>query len=314
MIDTFHINDGGIQKQIFYANGTNSFYTWIKPQNCKFVNFFLLGGGGGGGGGQGGATGTSRRGGGSGGAASLTKGLYSSAFLPDILYIQVGSGGNSGIGGTTNSNGGAGTLSYVMITPDTTKSAENVLLQSGAVAPGGGNSGVNSGTAGTAGTVWTYTNNIFKDFGSVDSWGGQVGSLGQTTATPNNISVSGVTSGGAPGAGMSGGTAQAGGSVLAGGSVPTMIGGSAGGSGTSTTAGGNGSGGFMSFNPNTIGYATQPLIFLGGSGGGSSDGGTGGSGGSGSYGSGGGGGGAGFTNLGGNGGRGGDGIVIITFW
>ena len=93
-----------------------------------------------------------------------------------------------------------------------------------------------------------------------------------------------------------------------------MTGGPAGGSATSTTPGGNGSGGYMTFTPNTLGYSTAPLIFIGGAGGGSSDGGPGGSGASGAYGCGGGGGGAGITNQGGNGGKGGDGIVIITWW
>ena len=51
MIDTFHISDGSLNRQVFYATGPNAFQTWNKPQNCKFVYFVLIGGGGGGGGG-----------------------------------------------------------------------------------------------------------------------------------------------------------------------------------------------------------------------------------------------------------------------
>lgn len=314
MIDTFHISDGSVNRQIFYATGPNVFQTWNKPQNCKFVHFVLIGGGGGGGGGQGGATATARRGGGSGGSGGFTKGMFPSSIIPDTLYIQVGSGGTAGIGGTTNSNGGGAGISYVMVRPDTGETAQNIVLQSSLAAAGGGNSGLNGGNLGVAATTWVYSNNIFYKFGLVDTYPGQAGVLGQTTAVPNNITVSGVLTSGAAGAGMNGATAQVGGRIIGGGAIPSMSGGTAGGSSTSTTPGGNASGAFMTFNPNTIGYSSEPLIFLGGAGGGSSDGGPGGSGASGAYGCGGGGGGAGITNQGGNGGRGGDGLVIITWW
>jgi hypothetical protein len=314
MIDIFNIVDGSQNRQVFYANGINSFYSWIKPQNCQFVHFFLIGGGGGGGGGQGAGTATARRGGGSGGSSAGMNALVPASYLPEILHIQVGGGGSAGIGGTTNSNGGAGTLSYVLVASDTGKTASNVLYQSGTAAAGGGASGLNGGTAGTAGTLWSETTGIFSEFSLVPAFDGLPGVLGQTTPIPNSITISGITTPGAAGAGMNGGTAQAGGNVNAGGNIPTMTGGPAGGSATNTTPGGSGSGGYMSFNPNTNGYSTEPLVFLGGAGGGSSDGGPGGQGGHGAFGSGGGGGGAGITNQGGNGGRGGDGLVIITYW
>ena len=315
MISNFNIVDGSQQRQVYFANGVNSFHTWNKPPTCQFVHFLILGGGGGGGGGQGGGTATARRGGGSGGSSGGITALVPASYLPDVLYVQVGNGGSSGIGGTTNSNGGSAALSYVMVVPDTGKTASNVLYQSGSAAAGGGASGLNGGTAGTAGSVWTPTGNIFSEFSLVYVFPGQVGVLGQTTVTtPLPVTLSGITSAGGAGAGMNGGSALIGGAVIAGGNIPTMIGGPAGGSATSTTPGGNGSGGYMTFNPNSVGYSTEPLVFLGGAGGGSSDGGVGGAGGNGAYGCGGGGGGAAITNSGGNGGRGGDGIVIITYW
>jgi len=314
MIDTFHISDGSVNRQVFYATGPNAFQTWNKPQNCKFVYFFLIGGGGGGGGGQSGGTGTARRGGGSGGSGGITKGMFPSSIIPDRLYIQVGSGGSAGLGGTTNSDGGTAGISYVMVTPDTGETAQNIILQSSLAAAGSGRSGLNGGALGAGATAWVFTNNIFYKFGLVDTYAGQAGVAGQTTSTANTITVSGIVSAGGAGAGTNGATALSGGTVFGGGSIPTMLGGPAGGSATSTTPGGGGSGGYMTFNPNTLGYSTEPMIFIGGAGGGSSDGGTGGTGGSGAYGCGGGGGGAGITNQGGNGGKGGDGLVIITWW
>ena len=314
MIDTFNIIDNSQNRQVFFANGVNSFHTWNKPNNCRFVHFVLLGGGGGGGGGQGNSTGTARRGGGSGGSSAITNGLIPASFIPDTLYIQVGSGGSAGIGGSTNSNGGTATLSYVMVAPDTGKTAGNVFLQSGSAGAGGGASGVNGGALGAASTIWNLPTALLFEFALVPVYAGQAGVAGQTTSLANTITVESIVSAGGAGAGTNGAASRAGGSVIAGGRVPTMSGGTAGGSSTSTTPGGNGSGAYMTFNPNNVGYANDPLIFLGGAGGGSSDGGIGGEGGSGAYGCGGGGGGAGITNQGGNGGRGGDGLVIITYW
>ena len=47
MLDTLHIQDGSYNTRIFYATGSNSFQTWVKPRNIKFVHFFVLGSGGG---------------------------------------------------------------------------------------------------------------------------------------------------------------------------------------------------------------------------------------------------------------------------
>jgi len=306
MIDTFNISDGSVNRQVFYAVGQDTFQTWNKPKNCKFVYFVVIGGGGGGGAGQGGTVSTSRRGGGSGGSGGLTKGMFPASFIPDRLYISAASGGTAGVGGTTNTSGTAGGVSYVMVTPDTGRTAQNVVLQSGAAGPGGGGSGSSGGAAGAAGTVWAFTNNIYYKFGLVDTYAGQIGVVGLTNTTPNNVTLSGVISPGAGGAGTNVASPFQGGSVIAGGSIPNMSGG--------TSGGGGGSGGYMTYRPNTIGYTTLPLVFLGGAGGGSSNAGTGGDGGNGAYGCGGGGGGAGVTNQGGNGGKGGDGIVIITCW
>lgn len=310
MLDIFNINDGSTNKRVFYPTGVNSFQTWQKPHNAKFVHFFVMGSGGGGGGGQAAGTGTARRGGGSGGSAAHVTALFTAIQIPDTLFINVGTGGQGGVGLSASTAGASGALSYVMIHSDTGFTATNVLLQNGAAAPTGGGNGSGTGSAGVAGTVWVGTGSLLYDMGLINSYAGSNGVLGQTTPIPDNTLVSGMTTGGGVGAGMNGATPQNGGSIIGFGSVvPTISGGT-----SASTLTIHGSGGYMSSVPNTIGMTYQQMYFTGGAGGASSNAASGGDGGNAAFGCGGGGGGAGFTNLAGNGGRGGDGLVIITTW
>ena len=306
MSNTFNINDGSVNKRVFYAAGINSFQTWQKPLNAKFVHFFILGSGSGGGGGAGAGGGTSRRGGGSGASSGHVIAAFPASQIPDTLFINVATGGNGGNGGASPSTGGAGGLTYIMIYPDTGDTATNVLFQSGNAAATGGLAGNTTGSGGIASTLWNGAGSLFFKNSLSISYAGWSGVLGQTTAPPTNTTISGITTGGGVGAGMNGATPQNGGSILGNGNVPTISGG--------TTVSVNASGGYMSSVPNTIGATFQQMIFTGGAGGASSNLGAGGIGGNGAFGCGGGGGGAGFTNSGGAGGRGGDGLVIITTW
>lgn len=312
MIYDNHIPNNPINVQPFFSRGgTNDWHSWNKPHNCKFIHIFCLGSGGGGGSGQGSPTLTSRRGGHGGGAAAYVNALYTASFLPDTLYLQVAPGGSPGLGGTYSTGGGTGALSYVSIQPNTT--AQNIIMQSGSGAAGGGAAGTLTGPVGSAGTVWAAAATNILLTGLIVPVAGQAGGLGQTTAPANDIAISGIVTGGAPGAGMNGGTSRQGGGILGTGSVPAVTGGEPGGTNlvTPTLPGGAG-GSYYTVYPSTTTYAAKCLFFSGGSGGGSSDQGLGGEGGAGSFGSGGGGGGAGITNGGGNGGRGGDGLIIIT--
>ena len=306
MSNTFNINDGSANKRVFYASGVNSFQTWQKPLNAKFVHFFVLGSGSGGGGGAGAGGGTARRGGGSGASGGHVIGIFTASQIPDTLFINVATGGAGGVGGASPTAGGAGGLTYVMIYPDTGDTATNVVIQSGNAASTGGAAGTTTGAAGVASTVWTGTGSLFFNNLLGISYAGWNGVLGQTTPVPTNTTMSGITTGGGVGAGMNGATPQNGGNIVGNGNVPTISGG--------TTVSVDGSGGYMSSVPSTNGLTYQQMIFTGGAGGASSNLGSGGNGGNASYGSGGGGGGAGFTNSGGAGGRGGDGLVIITTW
>ena len=306
MLDTFNINDGSTKISVFYGTHANSLQTWQKPHNAKFVHFFVMGSGSGGGGGASGGSGTARRGGGSGASGGHVIALFNTSQVPDTLFIEVGTGGAGGNGGTSPTAGAAGSLSYVMIYPDTGFTATNVLLQSGNAAATGAAAGSTTGAAGVAGTVWNGTGSILWQMSLSISYAGINGVLGQTTAPPTNTTISGITTGGGAGAGTNGATPQNGGSIIGNGNVPTISGG--------TTVAVDGSGGYMSSVPNSVGTTYQQMIFTGGAGGASSNLGSGGIGADGTFGSGGGGGGAGITSSGGRGGRGGDGLVIITTW
>jgi hypothetical protein len=306
MSNTFNINDGSVNKKVFYASGVNSYQTWQKPLNARFVHFFVLGSGSGGGGGASGGSGTARRGGGSGASGGHVIAAFPASQIPDTLFINVATGGNGGVGGASPTAGGNGGLTYVMIYPDTGDTATNVLFQSGNAAATGGAAGSTTGAAGVASTVWTGTGSLFWINALNISYAGWPGVLGQTTPVPTNTTISGITTGGGVGAGMNGATPQNGGSIIGNGNVPTISGG--------TTVSQNGSGGYMATIPNTNGSTFQQMLFTGGAGGASSNLGSGGIGGDGAFGCGGGGGGAGITSSGGNGGRGGDGLVIITTW
>jgi len=310
MIYDNHLPDSATSVQVFHAQGeATDWYSWNKPHNCKFVHIFCLGGGGGGGSGSGAAAALSRRGGGGGGSSGFTTGFFSAAFLPDTIYLQVGKGGAGGSGGSSNTSGSAGPLSYVSISP-TASVPQNILLQSGAAPAGPGVYGGGLGGGGAAGTIWTASATNILITGLIVPVAGQVGGTGQTNPTPTNITVAGLTTGGAPGAGL-GSIGQQGGSILGTGSVPTVIGGAAGGSSNNTTPGGDGSSYYATY-PSSTNYVTDNLFFSGGSGGGSSDGGVAGNGGAAAFGAGGGGGGCGITGFGGRGGRGGNGLIIIT--
>lgn len=322
MSDFFHINDGSFNKRIFYANGpmyisaattSTAFQTWQKPIGTKFVHFFVLGAGGGGGNSSNG--GVSARGGGGGGSAGHVTGLFLASVLPDTLYINVGVGGVGGGPGNTgqslDGSGGNGALSYVMIYPDTSFAAANVLLQSGSAAAVGGRTGGSVSAAGTAGTVWTPTGSIFNKLGLISAYAGQAGVVGVAAGVGANLLISGITTGGASGAGTNS-VPLNGGSIIGYGKIPTISGGT-----SASTLTINGSGKYMSSTPNTVGMTYGQMFFSGGAGGASLSNAQGGTGGDGAYGSGGGGGGAyisGTVINKGNGGRGGDGLVIITCW
>ena len=202
MIDTFGLIDNSLNIRTFYKNstGSTSWQIWQKPNNSKFVYFYVLGGGGGGGAGFTAVSNTGG-GGGGGGSSAISNGLFSACMLPDILYVQVGSGG---VGGTANGAGGSGEISYVSVYSGSTSGG--TLMASGTVAPTGGGVGTSSlaGTAGAAGTSWSYTNYIFPQLGQITATSGQAGATGGSTISAgSNISFNLTVTGGAGGGGVS---------------------------------------------------------------------------------------------------------------
>lgn len=309
MLDISHIPSAKSDTQIFYANGTTGWQTWVKPRNAKFIQIFCLGAGGGGG--AGGYTSTTRGGGGGGSAGGNSKAIYPALLLPDNLYILVGVGGAGGVGGTTG-NGAAGStggISYVAIAPQTT--ATTLLLASSNVAApaGGGGAGTAAG-GGTAAAAWVTTSSPFTTIGLLTLSTGVAGAAGGSPGLAGSNATalaSNIVMGGAGGGGISTTVRADGGNISP---ASILL--------TSTVSGGlagNGTNG----EPGRVGYGLlNPICGTGGSGGGAASGSAplqvGGRGGDGWYGC--GGGGAGASPTGSNvtniGGRGGDGLVIIT--
>lgn len=274
--------------------GANDWVMWEKPAGCVLVHILCIGAGGGGGGGRTNTVVTNRGGGGGGAGGDHCMATYPAFFLPDNLYVKVGTGG---IGGTAGSNGAAGTQSQACVYP--VSSLENRVCISGNTTAdfGDGATGAAGGAAGAAGAVSTISTGAFLGLGNFFSVAGRAGGAGgaSSAAGTNVNALSGAVT--SPGAGGGGtdlvNTNRDGGSVFATADIlDNQVGG--------TGAGGAGLPGMN---------LRKPLLFLGGSGGASNGLGTGGKGGDGGTGSGGGGGGSGVT--GGAGGKGGDGLIII---
>jgi hypothetical protein len=300
MIDYNNLPNIDNNISIFYAIGSATWQTWVKPKGCKFVYVFVIGGGGGGGGGSSG-TGVGRTGGGGGGSSGINKGIFMANTLPDTLYVNVGYGG---AGGVPNGNGSVGSFSFVSVLPNST--SINVLLRSNSTStPLGGNT---SGTVGITGGAVDATQQILAYNGVTLFSLGNNGTSGGSSAGGNGtaVGINNFLFGGAGGGGSSAANANGtGGNVNFSGVLPNLSGGAAGGTNNGTT-------GYYGLEPNKTNIMRNAFIFSGGAGGGANGVGVGGNGGDGAYGCGGGGGGAGTT--GGSGGRGGDGLVIIISW
>jgi hypothetical protein len=306
-MDIFNLPNNDINNAIFYTAGSgDTWQTWVKPRNTKFIYITTIGGGGGGGSSPNTGAGTNRYGGGGGGCSSMANGYFPAVSLPDILYIQVGTGGAGGVLGTT---GSAGAISYVSTQPNNLRT--NVVLANGNSGGGGGGAGTAAavGAGGTAGLVLTQVNCGLSYLGSINFNVGQVGIAGGTTNGGGSSYINNIlpVSPGVGGAGVTSGNVAGAGGGIAGGSVWPAINGGL--QSTSTPAGDGNSG--YSFLPSPNTNRNLPLFSTGGAGGGSSTLSSGGNGGNGGFGSG-GGGGAGGVNAPGRGGNGGDGLVIIT--
>jgi hypothetical protein len=325
MIDYSNLADSAINNQVFFGNaaGTNDWYTWNKPKNCKYVYILAIGSGSGGGAGRR-STSNAASGGGGGASGGITKGFFQADVLPDVLYVQVGSGGFGGTGASIQANGGAGgpgKITYVAVGPNT--GTAYIVMQSGTVAATAGPGGTLSAVSGGVGeTEWGLTG-AFGNIGQMSSEPGQNGGNGTlNTTNGGSITLTKFVSGGAGGGGTSASTSvSSGGNITGAGIVPTILGLPGVSVPASIYIGPDGRAGYQTRMPGNSYTNRDPLIFTGGAGAGgivmNSGTGYGSPGGNASIGSGGGGGGgANFSNAtflkAGNGGCGGDGLVIIT--
>lgn len=282
--------------QIFTAHSTD-WQVWEKPRGVTFVFIEILSGAGGGGGGFTRVAAANGGGGGGGACANSVRAMVPALFLPDRLFVQVGTGG---AGGTANGAGSPGVLTTV--SANRTRNQGMMVLDCGTTG-GGGAAGAATGNA--AGGVAGGAPNLVSQLGN---WGLVVGTIGQAGATGGLFNAAGsnatpwtgtglLCSGGAGGGGVTASNIPGGNVVPSDVTiVPQVTGGNA-------FVAGRGDDGYLYRGP------MAGWLSLGGGGGASGNTVVGGNGGNGGPGSGGGGGGSGTT--GGTGGKGGDGIVII---
>jgi hypothetical protein len=294
MIDLFNIPNSQDNASIFYANGS-AWQTWRKPRKCNYVWMMAIGGGGGGGGGLTVSFSNLALGGGSG---AVTRAMFNSSNIPDILYIQVGLGGT---GGTPNNSGTAGSRSFISLSSNTITT--NVIMASGSAGALGGTPGAGAAVSGEI--------DFTRSVGNFITLSTFISTLGVSTpSAPATTDITPLTSQiTCPGAGGAGLVAISPQSFIQSSSInatllsPRISGGT---SFTGSTNGTNGGDGYTSW---------KPFFSTGGAGGGATYSGTSGNGGIGGIGSGGGAGGSAYSTVGGvagNGGKGGDGLVIIT--
>jgi hypothetical protein len=300
MFDVSHLPNvnNGADIQVFKTPGV---FPWYKPRGKSLITMLLIGGGGGGGGGFAGAAATARSGGG-GGSSGIAKLSIPAAFLPEILFCQVGLGG---LGGDANIGGAAGDFSAVTLNPNNKTDAplRVVFSGSGTTSGGGAGTAAAAGAAGGAGAA-PATGITLAQIGSLVGNSGQAGSAGGAPTGSSPAAIVGFTTGTMGGCGGAGlgttATEYAGGGISAAAPFLAVPGGILG--------GGRGVDGYeRNFSPLYL-----PTLFqasIAGTGGGSSNAGVGGNGGNGGIGSGGGGGGAGVTA--GRGGNGGNGMIMI---
>lgn len=275
--------------QRFYDTG-GSWIAWDMPRGISMLSILLLSGGSGGGGGMTGATGTNRGGGGGGGCSAMNRLVIPALFLPNRLYLMVGSGGK---GGAATIGGSAGGTSWVSTEVDT----GNAFVVMGSNATTGGAPGTTSGGSGTGTLAATFSATRYTTLGnylSTAGTNGTSGSTGSVSALTPTATIF-LTGGGGGGGSTTSNTNGGGGDINAAGLMPAILGGA-----------GNGQPGSHAFT------MQRPFTATGGAGGSGSGNGTGGTGGNGGIGCGGGGGGGGIT--GGPGGDGGGGLIMIVGW
>jgi hypothetical protein len=313
MLDFNHvISNPGVDIQSFFGisstlatvagNQATEWRTWTKPRGINWV--YMIGVGGGSSGATGTFTGTSVANAGAAGGSSGSQStlLIPAIFVPNELFIQLGSGGKvtSVISGASGQGGGT-TMVAVEPIVGATSGATNLFFL---IASGQAGSTPMSGNFPLAGRGWSQ--NIAGQSGGTAGATQNGGGGAITLPTTGLMVTGGAGSGGKDVVGAAGGAGGAITGLGLGGTFPTLSGGSAAASGTNA---GNGINGGM----------IKPYMFYGGSGGGSGAfaatgaGSTGSSGGNGGPGCGGGASGPGYTTTG-LPGWGGDGFVIIISW
>jgi len=282
-------------------NFDGAWVAFTRPNNVTMLLAHVFGGAGGGAGGLSRVSGQGP-GGGGGQGGGMTTILIPWLFLPDTLWIWVGSGGAGGAAGSPSIAGGAGSHSYIAVAPDSSTVTNIVAVSGSAVSGGGGAASTgSSGAAGTGSSAATAA--LMPLCGTMfTSIAGQAGTAGGFDAVGGALAIpaTGVLSQGGGGGGGHIDTDTAGNvfTAIAGSWLSEQL-------PQQAAAGTNGKAAQVT-------ERFRPLFHFGGGGGSASAAAAGVAGGDGAHGSGGGGGGSG--NPGGKGGNGGEGLVVLIGW
>jgi hypothetical protein len=273
------------------TSGTNEWKAWTIPSSANYISMIAIGPGGNGGLGRAVANGTTKGGGGGGASGAISKAIYTTKFLPSVIYYNLST-----------------TETTISAEPSSTNSLYVKLLFALAGGTGGTSTGATSGVGGTAPVAATDASVGPPPFlGSALSYhalAGVAGVAGSTSVTSFLLAGAIGITGGAGGAATTATPVFGTGGSITNNSIdyfPSV----AGGTGNSGGKGNDGANGYWFWKPHLCG--------MGGGGGGAGNG-LPGKGGNGGFGCGGGGGGSCVTADANAFGLGGPGLIIIKCW
>ena len=236
MMDYYHLADNQYKDWVYTGpigtNTSSSIFYWVKPRGITMVHITAIGAGGGGAAVNTSGTGTAASGGSGGGSGAVTRLTIPAIFLTDSLEITVAGGGSgAAAGGSGGANAGN---TFVDCARGQDVEGTRVIQANGGNGGNVGAAGAGS-TGGAAGGIGQQTNAVYQALGSWVSVAGQIGGAGVSAAAGSSVTVNGnstINSGGAAGGGKSAAAANFNGGDITGiGLIPTLVGGTGGGTG-----------------------------------------------------------------------------------
>ena len=211
----FNIQSSQEDNRYVFTSRNTGKAVWNKPPGIIGLNILCIGAGGGGGSGAAVAGASTKAGAGGGGSGTITSVSILSMFIPETLYIRVGTGGAATT--VSSQNGTAGTSSSVSTAVDFNDDFYYIAIAyggNGGIATTGG--GVSLGSTSPAVTAPTIANMPLASCGMYSMIDGRSGpSGGQLTVGGSSFTLQGsiLSGGGGGGSASSAGVLYAPGST-----------------------------------------------------------------------------------------------------